>query len=81
MGYAGHAWLGSLDEWQARFRAEATRHARLRANAASELEALWHAVLEVLCRLASGAVVGLAAGYASHVLLDAFTPGGLPIVA
>lgn len=33
----------------------------------------------VLCLLASGAVVGLAAGYASHLALDAGTKAGLPL--
>jgi len=44
-------------------------------------ERLWQAVLELLCRLGTGALAGLLGGYGSHVAPDAFTPAGLPLLA
>lgn len=41
---------------------------------------LWW-LAEMACRLVSGAVGGSAAGYASHLVLDATTPMGLPLLA
>ena len=45
------------------------------------LERLWHALVELLCRLGAGALAGLLAGYGSHVALDEFTPACLPLLA
>ncbi len=35
----------------------------------------------LICRIVAGAMAGAAAGYASHLLLDAATPRGLPLLA
>jgi len=40
---------------------------------------LWLA--EKCLRLVCGAMAGLASGYASHLVLDAFTPMGLPLIS
>jgi membrane-bound metal-dependent hydrolase YbcI (DUF457 family) len=37
-------------------------------------------VAEIAFTAAAGAVVGFLAGYASHLVLDATTPAGLPVV-
>jgi membrane-bound metal-dependent hydrolase YbcI (DUF457 family) len=36
---------------------------------------------EILWRIAAGILAGFAAGYASHLILDAFTKNGLPLAA
>ncbi len=74
---AGRAAVGALDGWQTQLRAAAARRAALRASAATPLEHLWHALVELLCRLGAGGL----AGYGSHVALDAFTPACLPLLA
>lgn len=77
----GQAAVGALDGWQTQLRAAAARRAALRASAETPLERLWHALVELLCRLGAGALAGLLAGYGSHVALDAFTPSSLPLLA
>lgn len=78
---AGTAAMHALDGWQARLRMEADRRAAFRASAATPLERLRQAVLEILCRLGAGALAGLLGRYGSHVALDAFPPAGLPLLA
>lgn len=77
----GRAAAGALDGWQTQLRVEAARRAALRTSAETALARLWHALVEVLCRLGAGALAGLLAGYGSHVALDAFTPASLPLFA
>ncbi len=69
-----------LDRAQRQLRQTAERH-RAARESATALERLWHWLMEILSRFAAGAVAGLAAGYASHLALDAFTPRSLPIFA
>jgi uncharacterized membrane protein YfcA len=78
---AGRVAVGSLDRWQAQFRAEAGSRAGLRATATTELERSWHALVELLFRVGAGALAGVLAGYGSHIALDAFTPASLPLLA
>jgi hypothetical protein len=78
---AGRVAVGALDGWQTQLRAPAARRAALRASAATPLERLWHALVELLCRRGAGALAGPLAGYGSHVPLDAFTPACLPLLA
>jgi membrane-bound metal-dependent hydrolase YbcI (DUF457 family) len=47
----------------------------------STLVWLWHVFLELLLRLAAGAMAGALGGYGSHLALDAFTPRSLPLIA
>jgi len=49
--------------------------------ASAELDRLFWSLAELLCRLAAGAIPGIAAGYVSHLVLDADTPRGLPLLA
>jgi membrane-bound metal-dependent hydrolase YbcI (DUF457 family) len=39
---------------------------------------LW--LVELFWRVIAGVLSGFAAGYASHLVLDAFSPAGLPVV-
>ncbi|MFH0903040.1 MAG: metal-dependent hydrolase [Pseudomonadota bacterium] len=70
-----------LDSWQASLRARADRQGALAMQSQSTLAQLWHAFLELLLRLAAGAVAGALGGYGSHLALDAFTPRSLPLIA
>lgn len=81
MTVAGTAAVNALDGWQGRLRVEANRRAVLRVSAATPIERLWHALLELLCRIGAGALAGLLAGYGSHLALDAFTAASLPLFA
>ena len=80
VGGAGYVAISALDGAQDWLRAQADRRAILRANAQTVLEGIWHALLELLCRLGAGALAGFVGGYASHVALDACTPNGCPII-
>ncbi|HZS04820.1 MAG TPA: metal-dependent hydrolase [Blastocatellia bacterium] len=51
------------------------------ARMAEGLEALWLYVKAFCCRLLAGFLVGAIVGYGSHLLLDALTPMGLPVLA
>jgi len=50
-------------------------------SSSSALEKLLLLIAEYLWRLAAGVTNGLAAGYISHLVLDAGTPRGLPMLA
>lgn len=69
----------NLDHWQAQLRNRAEEYARLRDTATDPLTWCWYALCWALCHLASGALAGVMAGYASHIALDALTPKGLPL--
>ena len=70
-----------LTDWQEKLRARAEAERREYEAASSFLGQAWHLVLSILCRLASGALVGSVAGYLSHLAMDFTTPAGLPIFA
>ncbi|MBN1611872.1 MAG: metal-dependent hydrolase [Polyangiaceae bacterium] len=78
---AGVGFGRTLGDAQQRMRAEAARRAELRRVATTALERLWHALIELVCRLGAGALAGFLPGYGSHLALDAFTPAGLPLSA
>jgi hypothetical protein len=59
---------------------EAGRHADARSEATTLLSRLLHLIMEYCFRFMAGVVVGAVAGYASHLVLDAGTPLGLPIL-
>jgi hypothetical protein len=79
---AGTLSLARLAEWQAECRtaAEAVVKRSLAhpLGSAERGSAEWDAMF---WRLLAGFLVGLVAGYGSHVLLDAGTPRGLPFLA
>jgi hypothetical protein len=79
---AGATWAGvkHLPTFAMRARALA---AELESRALQEpgpLRSLLLFLAAVACHLAAGYVVGAAAGYASHLLLDAGTPEALPLL-
>lgn len=85
-----HSWVAvgvgvkSLPEhlarWQAYCRAHAAEHERRRDASDDAMARAWHAACAIFWLLVSGFALGLVAGYASHVALDAATPRGLPLL-
>jgi hypothetical protein len=72
----------ALEEWEEECRLRSNHYYRLRMTSGLDpLSAVAYLIAEVLWRLAAGALSGLAAGYASHLVLDFFTPRGLPLLA
>lgn len=69
-------------EPQAWLRARADEHAQARvAMPGDRLGQFLHWLAEVFWRLLAGAASGFAPAFASHLVLDAFTPRGVPVVA
>jgi hypothetical protein len=60
-------------------RQRAAYYRALRSTECSPLFALLYAFAEAFWRAASGFLSGLAAGYISHLALDALTPRGIPL--
>jgi membrane-bound metal-dependent hydrolase YbcI (DUF457 family) len=75
--HAARHWVPSL---RARLDAAADDYYARAANSQNWLEALIFRVIGFLVDVANGFVTAIAAGYASHVVLDAFTPRSIPIV-
>jgi hypothetical protein len=71
----------NLDQWQRHLRFLADCQALLKRQAVDNIEYLWHVFLEFFFRFLAGAIAGVVAGYESHLLLDAFTPRSLPLLA
>lgn len=80
-GAVGALGVPRLRSGQARVRQWAERCRTRRDVATSKIEQFLWWLAEMLCRLAAGAMAGAPAGYASHLLLDAATPRGLPLFA
>jgi membrane-bound metal-dependent hydrolase YbcI (DUF457 family) len=77
----GGLTLARVAEWQAACRAAgdvaAARVLQYPAGDSQRTRAQWDVLF---WRLLAGALVGLVAGYASHLALDACTPRGLPLL-
>lgn len=74
--YAAHEYLRDLRE---NLSAKALEYERLALESSDWLEQILYTAACWLAQLASGFVTGVVAGYASHILLDSFTPRGVPI--
>ncbi len=70
-----------VSSWQQRCRAEAARRDQLRAASADAWSRFWHGVMAFIWGILSGFAVGSATGYLSHLVLDAGTPCGIPLLA
>jgi hypothetical protein len=70
-----------IPRWQKALRTHASVQRAAGQEADSRWRRVWHALLEFLCLVASGALLGVAFGYLSHVAMDACTPAGIPVVA
>jgi len=80
-GIAGAAVVPRLRAGQQHVRERAGRCRARRDTATNALKQFLWWLAEVACRIAAGAMAGVAAGYASYLLLDAGTPRGLPLLA
>jgi len=82
LAVAGTAVAGaSLSDIQQYLRTQAASHAQTAQWATDPLIRSWHTFCEWFYLFISGCLVGLAAGYGSHLVLDAFTPRSLPFIA
>lgn len=80
-GVVGAAVVPRFRAGQQHVRRWADRCRARRDAATSTLEQFFWWLAEMACRIVAGAMAGAAAGYASHLLLDAATPRGLPLLA
>lgn len=81
IGAAATTLSKMLTGWQEKLRARANAEHHQYEAAKLFLAKARHLVISLLCRLASGALVGFVAGYLSHLAMDFTTPAGLPIFA
>jgi hypothetical protein len=70
----------NLPQWQTYLRARADDFASMRAASTSGLDQFLFMLAEFFCRFLAGLIAGALAGYASHLVLDFFTPACLPIL-
>lgn len=77
----GSYYLQNLDAWQEKLReiSDAKLQESSRTDSIDDL--LMDFILALSLRFAAGFIAGAGAGYASHLLMDARTAKGLPIVA
>ena len=80
-GLTGAIAMQQCATWQQRCRLEAQRHDRLGSITQDDWARFWHAAMACLWRLLSGFVAGLPAGYLSHLILDATSSRGIPLLA
>jgi len=77
----GRVVYDKLDEWQATLRRHADRCAEKRAEyEPGSLLAMAWALAEAALRFTAGLLAGVAAGYISHIGLDALTPAGITLI-
>jgi len=69
-----------LGDAQSHCRRKAREAASLAASADEPVARLLWLGIQAFWNLAAGFVAGLIAGYGSHLLLDGFTPAGLPLL-
>ena len=79
-GVAGRLLSDHLRDWQNSLRRQAEHYAFMRGHSSLPLEQFFLWIAENTCRVLAGAIAGLLAGYASHLILDAFTPMSLPFI-
>ncbi len=80
-GVVGRTFVPRIPRAQQHIRAWADR-CRVQSEAATNnRDRIIFLLAEMACRFAAGAMAGIAGGYASHLLLDADTPRGLPLLA
>lgn len=69
----------NLPKWQGRLRVQAGHLGKMRAERTCEVHRVLFLLGEYTCRFLAGLIAGVLAGYASHLILDFFTPISLPI--
>ena len=79
-GTVGWIVRENLPEWQAALRIHADRLAAMRMQTETPLLQALFWIAEYFCRFVAGLAAGVLAGYASHLMLDFFTPASLPVI-
>lgn len=79
-GAAGYYVSDRLCAWQSSLREHADHFAQMRYASPDPLPQIGYGLLELFFRFLAGALAGLLAGYASHLIFDSFTPSSLPIL-
>ena len=77
---AGRAMAAKVTVWQRSIRSEGALNEQRWRLGVTENERLDGFVRMIVCRLLVGALPGLIAGYASHLVLDLGTPRRLPLI-
>jgi hypothetical protein len=80
VGIAVQTVPDEIRRWQEYCRAQAAHHERQRDTSQDSVARTWHGACAMFWLLAAGFAAGLAAGYASHLVLDATTARGLPLI-
>lgn len=80
VSYGVHWSNNQAKDLQVTLREFAKSQAEKSESSDRPLECLAHGLLAIFSTIVCGAVVGAVAGYTSHVVLDAMTPAGLPVV-
>jgi len=76
--YIDYKIFGQWEQW---FRSEAERYRIEREQRVlAGPEELAYSLMETVLRIAAGALTGFVVGYLSHLMLDANTPRGLPLL-
>jgi hypothetical protein len=72
--------MRSVRSWQRHCRDQVAQHSRQQAESADPIVGLWHGLMVLVWSFLCGVAPGMAAGYMSHLALDACTPRGLPVI-
>jgi hypothetical protein len=80
IGAAGFWAAKNLRRWQTWLRTWASHYRQQVAGEQDPWRRFLLIAAEIAFTLAAGAVAGFLAGYASHLVLDATTPAGLPVL-
>ena len=78
-GTFGRFLSEQLPNFQASLRSQADHYALMQTLSPSPLQQFFLWLVECACRFLAGALAGLLAGYASHLVMDAMTPRSLPL--
>jgi len=71
----------AVGAWEAKCREMAARcETKRHAAGVNDLQRLLYLIAEVALRIAAGLLSGAATGYVSHLVLDAVTPRGIPLI-
>lgn len=71
----------AVADWQNQLRQRADELAQMRWQLSDDWSRFWNWVHQMALRFLAGILNGFNAGYLSHLVLDALTPRGLPLIA
>lgn len=80
VGAVGNYYVENVGAWQEELRRLARECAAAAAECDSDAGRAKYLLLELFFQLAAGFIVGVGAGYASHLAMDLCTPRRLPLL-